>query len=43
VDYLDEGETQDPEFLEALRDAATRFSVDYGESRSLALQVVRRR
>ena len=43
VDYLDDGETQDPEFLEGLREQATRFSVDYGESRSLALRVVERR
>jgi len=43
VDYLDDGETQDPEFLEGLRDKATRFSIDYGESRSLALRVVERR
>jgi len=43
VDYLDDGETQDPEFLEGLRDKATRFSIDYGESRSLALGLVERR
>ena len=43
LDYLDDGETQDPVFLEGLREQATRFGVDYGESRSLALRVVERR
>jgi hypothetical protein len=43
VDYLDDGETQDPEFLDALRAHATRFSIDYGEARALALAVVGRR
>lgn len=42
LDYLDDGETQDPEFLESLRDQATRFSIDFGESRTLALRVTRR-
>jgi DNA topoisomerase-1 len=41
--YLDEGETQDPEFLESLRDRATRFSIDFGETRTLGLEVVERR
>ena len=43
LDYLDDGETQDPEFLESLRDQATRFSIDFGESRTLALRLTRRR
>jgi hypothetical protein len=43
VDYLDDGETQDPEFLEGLRDRAARFSIDYGDSRTLGLQVLERR
>ena len=43
LDYLDEGETQDPEFLESLRDQATRFSIDFGESRTLALRLTQRR
>ena len=42
LDYLDDGETQDPEFLESLRDQATRFSIDFGESRTLSLRVTRR-
>jgi protocatechuate 3,4-dioxygenase beta subunit len=42
LDYLDEGETQDPEFLEGLRDQASRFSIDYAESRNVALRVVTR-
>jgi protocatechuate 3,4-dioxygenase beta subunit len=43
LDYLDEGETQDPEFLAGLRNQATRFSIDYGEARTVALRAVERR
>ena len=43
LDYLDDGETQDPEFLESLRDQATRFSIDFGESRTVGLRLVQRR
>ena len=43
LDYLDDGETQDPEFLDGLRARATRFAIDFGESQALRLEVVERR
>ncbi|HEY6510075.1 MAG TPA: carboxypeptidase-like regulatory domain-containing protein, partial [Vicinamibacterales bacterium] len=42
LDYLDDGEPQDPELLEAFREKASRLSVDYGESRSIDLRLVER-
>jgi len=42
VDYLDDGEAQDPELLESLREKASRVSVDYGDSRSPDLRLVER-
>ena len=42
VDGLDAGDSEDPDFLEALRDHATKVSIDYGESRTLALELLAR-
>jgi len=42
VDYLEEGEWQDPEFLERLRDAATRVAVRDGETKTVGLQLLAR-
>jgi hypothetical protein len=42
VDYLEEGEWQDPEFLERLREPGTRVSVRDGETKTVGLQLVAR-
>jgi hypothetical protein len=42
VDYLEDGEGGDPEFLEQIRDRATRVSVGDGEVKALDLRVVTR-
>ena len=42
VDYLEEGEWQDPEFLERLREPAARVSVRDGETKTVALQLLAR-
>ena len=42
VDYLEEGEWQDPEFLERLRDAATRVTLRDGETKTVGLQLLGR-
>jgi hypothetical protein len=42
VDYLEEGEWQDPEFLERLREPATRVSVRDGETKTVGLQLLAR-
>ena len=42
VDYLDEGELQDPELLERLKERATAFSIDFGERRTLNLRLMER-
>jgi hypothetical protein len=42
IDYLEETEVQDPQFLERLRRQATSFSLRDGEQRSLQLDVVGR-
>ena len=39
VDDLDAGASEDPDFLESLRERATRLSIDYGETRTLALDL----
>jgi hypothetical protein len=42
IDYLDSGEHIDPEFLNGFMNAATPFTLDDGEKRSLELKVVER-
>ena len=42
VDSLDEGEWQDPEFLERLREPASRVTIRDGETKTLALQLLAR-
>lgn len=42
VDYLDDGEHYDPEFLERMRGTAIEFSLDDAESRALELTVMER-
>jgi hypothetical protein len=42
VDYLEEGEETDPDFLERMRDRAVRFSLREGERRTLDLRMIDR-
>ena len=42
LDDLDAGDSEDPDFLESLREHATKFSIDYGESQTLALELIAR-
>jgi hypothetical protein len=42
VDYLEDGEGADPQFLEQVKDRATRFTLGDGESKSLDLKIVNR-
>ena len=42
VDYVEEGEAGDPEFLEQIRAGATRFALGEGETRMLELRLVQR-
>jgi len=42
VDYLEDGEGADPQFLEQIKNRATRFTLTDGESKSLDLKVVNR-
>jgi hypothetical protein len=42
VDYLEDGDEQDLQFLERLRSRATRFSLREGEQRSIQLEAVTR-
>ena len=42
VDYLEEGEWQDPEFLERLRDDASRISFREGETKTVGLELLQR-
>jgi hypothetical protein len=39
LDYLDEGEWQDPEFLERLRESASRATIREGETKTVNLQL----
>lgn len=39
VDDLDAGASEDPDFLESLRERAIRFSIDYGETQALILEL----
>jgi hypothetical protein len=40
LEYLDDGEEENPEFLKQVRDLATVVTIGEGESRRLALRVV---
>ena len=42
VDYLEDGEGTDPQFLEQMRTRGTRFALGDGESKSLDLRVITR-
>ncbi len=42
VDYLEDGEGGDPQFLEQIKSRATRFSLADGESKALDLKLVNR-
>jgi hypothetical protein len=42
VDYLEEGEATDPEFLGQMRDRATGFSLGEGERKAIGLRVIDR-
>jgi hypothetical protein len=42
VDYLEDGEETDPEFLKRMRDRAARFSLREGERRALDLRLIQR-
>src|SRR5262249_25022390 len=37
---LEAGATEDPEFLQSLRDRGEKLSIDYGEAKSLTLDVL---
>jgi hypothetical protein len=40
VDYIESGEWNDPEYLSALHDVATRITVPAGESKTVRLKLV---
>ncbi|MEQ1573654.1 MAG: carboxypeptidase-like regulatory domain-containing protein [Vicinamibacterales bacterium] len=42
VDYLEDGEATDPQFLEQMADRATRFGLIEGESKALDLKLIQR-
>jgi hypothetical protein len=42
VDYLEDGEGSDPQFLEQIKNKATPFSLADGEAKSLDLKIVNR-
>ena len=42
VDYLEDGEANDPEFLEAMKNRATTFAIGEGESKAIALRLLTR-
>jgi len=42
VDYLEDGEGTDPQFLEQMKSRATRFTIGDGEAKSLDLKIVNR-
>jgi hypothetical protein len=42
VDYLEDGEETDPEFLKRMRERATRFSLSEGERRAIDLRLIQR-
>jgi hypothetical protein len=42
VDYLEEGEANDPEFLASARDSGTSVSLASGESKAIELKLLQR-
>jgi hypothetical protein len=42
VDYLEDGETQDPEFLERIKERSKSLSIDFGERKTIELDLVER-
>lgn len=42
VDYVEDGEASDPQFLEQMKSRATKFSLTDGESKALDLKLVQR-
>jgi hypothetical protein len=40
LEYVDAGEWRDPEFLERLRESATRVSASIGDAKELELKIV---
>jgi hypothetical protein len=42
VDYLEDGEETDPDFLKRMRERATRFSLREGERRAIDLRLIQR-
>jgi hypothetical protein len=42
VDYLEDGEETDPEFLKRMRERATRFSLREGERQAVDLRLIQR-
>src|SRR5688572_7317774 len=42
VDYLEDGEESDPEFLQRMRERATRFSLREGEQHAIELRLIQR-
>ena len=42
VDYLEDGEESDPEFLKRMRERGTRFSLREGEQRAVELRLLNR-
>jgi hypothetical protein len=42
VDYLEDGEGGDPEFLQQMKDRATRLSIGDGETKALDLRLITR-
>jgi hypothetical protein len=42
VNYLEDGEGTDPEFLEQMRERATAFSLSDGERKAIGLRVIER-
>jgi hypothetical protein len=42
LDYLEDGEGTDPQFLEQIRSRATPFALDDGGSKALDLKIVNR-
>jgi hypothetical protein len=41
LEYLEEGQSEDPDYLEALRPLATRFTLGEGETKTLELKVTK--
>jgi len=42
INYLEEGEAEDPEFLAGLRERATSLSLREGETKTIELRLIER-